>query len=160
MSRPLTRAGLAVAALSASLSVSACFTMNASLPGTLRGDVEPERLETVGRFEHEVNHWFIPCGLGTAPETELRKEVLRQVKEQGADGIANMKLEAYNGAFDCLVGRVCPVIQPRTYRLSGDLVRIRKPPLPGQRPSEAPPGGPITVDNEESAGRTDVAMRY
>ncbi len=138
-----------------------CFTMNASLPGTLRGDVEPERLETVGKFEHEVTHWFIPCGLGEAPETALRKEILRQVKEQGADGVANLKYEAYTGPVDCLIGRVCPIVQPRTFRLSGDLVRIKAPPLPGQRPSEAPPGGPITVHGS-AAGQNppDLAMRY
>lgn len=139
---------------------SGCYTLNASLPGTLRGDVEPERLETVGRFEHEVNHWFIPCGLGEAPEAQFRKEILRQVKEQGADGVANLKVEAYNGPVDCVVGRVCPFIQPRTFRMSGDLVRIRKPPLPGQRPSEAPPGGPITVEADPATTPEELAVRY
>lgn len=125
---------------------SGCYTINASLPGTLRGDVEPERVEKVGTFAYEVNHWFIPCGLGAAPEAEIRKEILRQTKEKGADGVANLKFEAYTGPVDCVLGRVCPIIQPRTFRVSGDLVRIKKPPLPGQRPSEAPPGGPITVE--------------
>lgn len=138
---------------------SGCYTMNASLPGTLRGDVEPERLETVGRFEHEVNHWFIPCGLGAAPETELRKEILRQVKEKGADGVANLTFEAYTGPVDCVIGRVCPVVQPRTFRVSGDLVRIRKPPLPGERPSEAPRKGPITVD-AASVEERGIAIAY
>lgn len=143
MRGPMIRLGCAALAL---LFASGCYTMNASLPGTLRGDVEPERLETVGRFEHEVNHWFIPCGLGTAPETEFRKEILRQVKERGADGVANLKFEAYTGPVDCVIGTVCPFVQPRTFRVSGDLVRIKKPPLPGERPSEAPPGGPVTVE--------------
>lgn len=138
---------------------SGCYTMNASLPGTLRGDVEPERLETVGQFEYEVNHWFIPCGLGAAPETEIRKEILRQTKEKGADGVANLKFEAYTGPVDCLIGRVCPIIQPRTFRVSGDLVRIKKPPLPGQRPTEAPPGGPITVDRAPAL-ENGIAIAY
>lgn len=123
-----------------------CFTLNASLPGTLRGDLSEERLEPVGTFEHEVSYWFVPCGFGEAPEAELRKELLRAARESGADGVTNLRFEAYLTPMDCLVGRVCPVIQPRTFRLSGHLVRIKDPPPPGSGPQEAPPSsGPITV---------------
>jgi hypothetical protein len=120
--------------------------MNASLPGTLRGDLDEERVEPVGPFEHQLTHWFIPCGLGEAPETAMRKALLRAAREADADGVANLRFEATASPKDCLVAGLCPVLQPRTFRLSGDLVRIKEPPPAGHRPQEAPPGGPITVE--------------
>lgn len=140
---------------------SGCYTMNASLPGTLRGDLDPERdVEKVGEVSAEVNHWFIPCGLGAAPETTFRKELLEQARAQGADGVANMKFEAQGTFFDVVVGTVCPVLGPRTYRLSGDLVRIKKPPLGGLPPGDAPPGGQVTVDKDDEPRPPDVAVAY
>ena len=81
------------------LVMSGCYTMNASMPGTLRGDVDAEQdVEKVGDFEASVEHWFIPFGLGDAPENDFRKALLQQAKAQGADGVANMKFEA-KGTF-------------------------------------------------------------
>jgi hypothetical protein len=136
-----------------------CFTINASVPGTVRGDIEADDYETVGSFEHEVNHWFIPCGLGEAPEAEFRKEMLKAAKEQGADGVANVKFEAYNGCMDIIIGGLCPILAPRTFKMSGDLVRIKKPPLPGNKPTDAPPGGQVTVDNDK-AEEPEIAVAY
>jgi hypothetical protein len=139
-----------IAAL-ALLTASGCLTMNASLPGTLRNDVQPEQTETVGKFETNVNHWFIPCGLGEAPEAEFRKALLQEAKAKGADGVANVKFEAYNGLMDWVIGCLsCNIIASRNFKLSGDLVRIKKPALPGSKPTEAPPAGVQTVDKGEA----------
>lgn len=135
----------------AALALSGCFTLNASLPGTLRSDVEEDKVEKVGSFEKEVNHWFIPFGIGEAPSSAFRAALLEQAKEKGADGVANLRFEAYNGCFDLLIsGVTCAIVRPRTFKLSGDLVRIKKAPLAGKRPKAVEPvkvsGEQITVE--------------
>lgn len=128
-----------VVVLLGALAASGCLTMNASLPGTLRSDVSEGRIDKVGRFEKEVNHMFIPCGFGSAPSTAFRQALLEEAKARGADGVANVRFEAYSGCFDLLImGATCTIVTPRTYKLSGDLVRIRKAPLPGKPPQAAP----------------------
>ena len=148
--------------LVASMASSGCFTMNASLPGTLRSDIEESRLEKVGRFEKEMNHWFIPFGMGEAPSTMFREELLKEVHKSGADGVANLRFESYHGCFDLLVGAgTCMIVRPRTFKLSGDIVRIKKAPLPGKPPKAAPPpvkapSEQITVEAERPDAEVDL----
>lgn len=126
------------------LASSGCYTVNAKLPGTLRNDLSAEDYEKVGTLNYETSHWYFVYGLvGSPPEDFLSKEIKSQVQSKGADGVANLKYESQAGCMDLLIhtcaGNGC--ISPRTYKVTGDLVRIKKAPLPGAAPTAdaAPP---------------------
>ncbi|MFZ9889622.1 MAG: hypothetical protein ACO3JL_19175, partial [Myxococcota bacterium] len=141
------------------LQLAGCCTVQSSLPGTLRTDVSSEDMTPVGSFDHEETHAFVPCGLGTSPETEMRKALLAEAHRQQADGVAELSFTVETSPLSCLVGRICPVFQTRTYRLRGKLVRLQVPALPGTVPQEAPPAGAITVERAER-GSTTTAVAY
>ena len=122
------------------LTATGCFTVNASLPGTLRGDVEATDVEKVGSFTYETGNWFFLWGLVGAPSEDFfSKEIRQQVLSKGADGVSNLAVESKSGCLDLLItGCTCSLIAPRSYVVKGDLVRIKKPPLPGVPPSTGP----------------------
>lgn len=127
---------LAVVALAAG-----CMTLNAQLPGTLRGDVEQTDVEKVGSFTYETGNWFFLWGLvGKPPEDIFAKEIRQQVLSKGADGVSNLSVEAKSGCMDLVIGYcTAGIITPRSYVVKGDLVRIKKAPLPGAPPSTGAP---------------------
>lgn len=140
------------------LQVTGCCTVQSSLPGTLRADVPSEAMTPVGKFEHEVTHSFVPCGLGASPETELRQALLSEARRQDADGVTELSFTVETSPVSCLMGRICPVFQSRTYRLQGQLVRLHVPALPGAPPQAAPPAGAIMVDGWQGpSSTTEVA---
>src|SRR5688572_26392047 len=100
-------------------SASGCFSVNAQLPGTLRGDVGPDRVEALGNVEIEKNSWFFLWGLiGSPPEDFFREELARQVGAKGGDGIAGLVYESEQTCGDlCLGGITLGCIMPRTFRL-------------------------------------------
>ncbi|MCC7071332.1 MAG: hypothetical protein IT383_08415 [Deltaproteobacteria bacterium] len=120
-----------------------CFTMNAAMPGTLRTDVTAAQTEKVGTLTHETTNWFYICGLlGSPPEDVFAAEIKKQCQAKGADGVANLTYEAQTGCLDFAIG-YCTfnIITPRSYKLTGDLVRIKASPLPGKpAKSAAAPG--------------------
>jgi hypothetical protein len=124
-----------VSAIIATLAVSGgCYTVNAELPGTLRGDVSSTDTEKVGSLSIETSHWFFLYGLvGETPKDLISTELKKQVQAKGADGVANMTYESEDGFIDLVIGNCSAgCVTPRTYRLKGDLVRIKKAPLPGR----------------------------
>ena len=52
-----------------------CFTVNAEIPGTLRGDVASDETERVGVLAIEKNHWFYVFGLVGEPHHLLDEEL-------------------------------------------------------------------------------------
>lgn len=133
------------------LLLSACLTLNTALPGTLRDDLEEKDMEPVGHFQIEVQHSFAPLGMGTVPGDPLRKRIMEEVNARQADGVRNLRLESYN-SFSDVVTRwmTCQMVQPRTYRLSGELVRIQKAPLPGEEPQMTPAKPLIDPENQQT----------
>lgn len=133
------------------LLLSGCLTMNTALPGALRDDIEEKDMEPVGHFQLEVQHSFAPLGMGTVPGDPLRERIMEEVKARQADGVRNLRLESYN-SFSDVVTRwmTCQMVQPRTYRLSGELVRIRKAALPGEEPQTMPMQPLIDPENQPS----------
>lgn len=128
-----------------------CFTLNTALPGALRGDVSDQDVDSVGHFQTEIHHSFTPFGLGEVPDDPIRAILLEEVKARGADGVRHLRIESYHSCSDVVTGwMTCQFVRPRTYRLSGELVRIRSAPLPGEAPS-AQPKLPL-VDPEERQG--------
>jgi hypothetical protein len=127
------------------LTLTGCLTVNAALPGTLRGDVEPTDVEKVGSFNYETGNWFFLWGLVGSPSEDIfSKEIRQQVLSKGADGVQNLAVESKTGCFDLLIGGVtCGLIAPRSYVVKGDLVRIKKPPLPGVPPAAGPAAKPV-----------------
>lgn len=125
---------LAAMASLASLA-SGCFAMRADLPGTLRGDLDDEDVEVLGDFDIEVTRPFFGYGLvGTTPPNAFATEIAREARAKGADGVRSLRIESTFALSDLLVGCVgCggAFVMTRTYRISGELVRIKKPPLPG-----------------------------
>ena len=118
---------------------SGCLTMNTALPGALRNDITETDMEPVGHFQIEVKHSFAPLGMGTLPGDPLRERIIEEVKARKADGVRNLRLESYNSFSDVMTRwMTCQTVQPRTYRLSGELVRIRKAALPGEEPAAVP----------------------
>ena len=113
---------------------SACFTTRADLPGTLRGDLGPSDVEKVGTLEIEKTNWFFLSGLaGQPPADFFANDIQRQVQARGADGVANLRYESQDGCIDWGVSTCTgSLIAPRTFKVTGDIVRIKKAPLPGK----------------------------
>ena len=124
----MTRAILCAGLLALS---SGCYSVNAQLPGTLRGDVRDDDTQVVGHVRIEKTHWFFLAGLIGGPAEDLFAEELRQqVKAAHADGAANLVYDAQSSCFDVFITSVsCNVCTPRSYALEGSLVRIKRPPL-------------------------------
>jgi hypothetical protein len=113
---------------------SACYTTRAELPGTLRGDVKASDVEKVGALDVEVEHTFFLDGfVGSTPADFLAVPIRKAVQARGADGVANVVYESEQGCGDTALS-TCTLgcFAPRTYRVRGDIVRIRAPRLPGR----------------------------
>jgi hypothetical protein len=130
-------------------SLTGCYTVEANLPGTLRNDVKPEHVEPVGRLQVEKTNWFFLLALvGDPPKDFFAAEIKKQVQAKGADGVANLTYESEFGCVDLLItGVTFGCVSPRTYKLSGDIVRIKAARVPGKpaktvehRAGEAPEG--------------------
>ena len=136
--------------------LSGCFTVNADLPGTLRTDVTPEQTEKVGSLSFEDTHWYFIAGLvGAPPEDYFSTEIKKQVQARGADGVANLTYEAQSGCLDLVIqGCTCSIIAPRSYKVTGDIVRIKSAPLPG-KPAKSADASDATQNNS-----TQVAQGY
>lgn len=129
---------------------SGCYTVNADLPGTLRGDVAESDVERVGTITVQKSQWFFLWGLvGEAPKDFVAGELKKQVQAKGADGVANLTWQSQFGCVDLLaMGCTGGCVTPRSYKVTGDLVRIKKSPLAGKpaKAAEAPlPPSPTTV---------------
>lgn len=116
------------------ISSAGCFTTRAELPGTLRADVTPQDVEKVGALEVEKTNWFFFWGLAGAPPADFfAKDIQKAVQAKGADGVANLKYESQEGCVDWgISGCTGYLIAPRTFKVTGDIVRIKKAPLPGK----------------------------
>jgi hypothetical protein len=113
---------------------SGCLSMRAKLPGTLRADVTPADVEKVGELRIEKSNYFFLAGLlGRPPADIFAADIQKAVQAKGADGVANLRYEAEDGCLDLGIS-VCTlyIVTPRTYRVTGDIVRIKKAPLPGR----------------------------
>jgi len=127
-----------------------CYTVNADLPGTLRGDIADADVERVGPVTIEQGQWFFLWGLvGETPEDLVAAELKKQVQAKGADGVANLTWQSQFGCVD-LLAATCTAgcVTPRTYKVTGDIVRIKKAPLAGKpaKAAEAPlPPSPTVV---------------
>lgn len=129
--------------------ITGCYTVNASLPGTLRNDVKSDQTEKVGSLNIEKTNWFFLFGLiGSPPEDVFATEIKSQVQARGADGVANLTYEAKSGCVDLLISYVtCQLVAPRSYQVSGDIVRIKAAPLPG-KPAKAADASDATKPDE------------
>lgn len=127
------KTSLVLCTLIAALSTG-CFTTRADLPGTLRADVTPSDVEKVGTLEIEKTNWFFLWGLaGTPPKDFFATDIQKAVQAKGADGVANLKYESQEGCIDWGVsGCTGYLVAPRTFKVTGDIVRIKKAPLPGK----------------------------
>jgi hypothetical protein len=135
-----------------------CYTMNADLPGTLRTDVSNDETEKVGTFTIEKSNGWLLGGLVGAPPTDFwTADLQREVKAKGGDGAANIVYESQFSFVDELLGCVtCSIYAPRTYKLSGDIVKIREAALPGSRPKSQGSAAPST-DAAKSDDRGTVS---
>jgi hypothetical protein len=142
----LLRPLLAIAAV---VAASGCYTVNADLPGTLRGDVADSEVERVGTVTIEKGHWFFLWGIiGETPKDLVADELKKQVQAKGADGVANLTWQSQFGCVDLLAySCTAGCVSPRSYKVTGDLVRIKKAPLAGKpaKAAEAPMPAPSTT---------------
>lgn len=142
--------GLLVVAL-LSLGATGCFTMRAELPGVLRDDMTPADSENLGPLTLEKKHWFLVNGLlGRVPKDFLAADIKAAVQKRGGDGVAGLKYQSEHTCGDAAIG-ACTLgcFVPRTYRVTGTIVRIHAPRLPG-RPAklvdQAPLGEPTSAE--------------
>lgn len=128
--------------VAAAVAVSGCYTVNADLPGTLRGDVADSDVERVGTVTIEKSQWFFLWGLvGETPKDFVAEELKKQVQAKGADGVANITWQSQFGCVDMLASAcTAGCVTPRSYKVTGDIVRIKKSPLAGKpaKAAEAP----------------------
>lgn len=124
----------AAALLAVTVSAAGCYTVDANLPGTLRGDIKADQTETVGKVNIEKGNWYFFWGLTGAPANDFfSAELKQQVKAKGGDGVANLTYESQEGCFDLFIGSITGgCIGPRSFKLTGDIVRIKTSPLPGK----------------------------
>ncbi len=137
--------------------VSGCYTLNASLPGTLRGDIEPgPEAQTLDSFEVEVGNTYYFWGLAGSPPLDiLEQEIVQEVESRGGNGAANLEFESVREFPDLAINCVtCGIVGPWTYRIKGDAVRINVPPLPGQPPASA------ALEEGKAPAARSVAMAY
>lgn len=116
------------------LGASGCFTMNAELPGVLRADIPVDERENLGPVTVEKKHWFLVHGFfGKVPPDFLAADLKAAVQKRGGDGVAGLKYESEHSCGDTAIG-VCTLgcLVPRTYRVTGTIVRLRSPRLPGR----------------------------
>ena len=121
-----------------------CFTMRAELPGVLRDDVKPADTENLGPLVVEQQHWFLLHGFfGKTPRDFLSGELKAAVQKRGGDGVAGLKYVSEQSCADAAIG-TCTFgcVVPRTYRITGTVVRIRAPRLPG-RPAKLVEAGAV-----------------
>jgi hypothetical protein len=118
--------------------------MEAALPGTLRSDVPPEGVRTVGHMRvQKTNFYYIYGLLGAPPEQFFSDEISQQTKTANADGIANISYSAEYSFLDMLLSCLtCSIVTPRTYVFEADLVRIQAPPAGAASARQAPPPPP------------------
>jgi len=130
----MTRA-TSLAFLTLSLTLSGCFGLRADLPGTLRADLQADDVEVLGDLDIEVTRPFFVFGLiGSTPPNAFAQEIARAAEASGADGVRALRIESTFTVSDLLIGCAgCggAVVVTRTYRITGELVRIKKSPLPG-----------------------------
>jgi hypothetical protein len=124
----------AVAILATGGGASGCFTVRAELPGALRADVTPEHLDKVGELQVQTTVFYFLGGLvGEAPRDLVARELRRQVQARAGDGVAQLTWRSEFTCTDVAIGGcTLGLVTPRTYRVSGDIVRIRQAPLPGR----------------------------
>ncbi len=148
--------------LVAALLGSGCMTVKAQLPGTLRGDVEKTDVEKVGSFKYETGNWFFLWGLIGAPaEDVFAKEIRQQVLSKGADGVENLAVTSKSGCLDLIIGAcTCALVVPRSYEVTGDLVRIKKAPLPGNPPKAGPAPAGKPAQTASVLSDDVVAVKY
>jgi hypothetical protein len=129
-----------------------CFTLRSDLPGTLRADLDDGDVEVLGDLDFEVTQPYFAFGLiGTAQPNMFAREIEREARAKGADGVRALRIEATFTVSDLLVGCAgCggALVATRTYRIRGELVRIKKPPLPG------------TLSNEHHERMRPTSMRF
>lgn len=116
------------------LAAGGCFTMNAELPGVLRNDLTPADQESLGTFTVEGRHWFLLDGLfGKPPRDLLATEIRAAVQKRGGDGATGLSYQSEHTCGDTAIGS-CTLgcLVPRSYRVTGTVVRIRAPRLPGR----------------------------
>lgn len=136
---------------------SSCMTVDASLPGTLRND--KAETEKVGSLNVEKSNYFFILGLvGAPPQDFFSQEIKSQVQAKGADGVANITYESNFSCFDLILsGCTAGCVVPREYKVSGDIVRIKAPRIPG-KPGKSVDAAPRAAKNEPNA--TAVAQGY
>lgn len=151
--------GLVVVALMA-LGASGCFTMRAELPGVLRDDLKPDESENLGPLVVEKKHYFLLNGLlGKVPKDFLAADVKAAVQKRGGDGVAGLKYQSEHTCADSALG-ACTLgcFVPRTYRVTGTVVRIHAARLPG-RPAKLVEG-PSDVEGDVEGEAARLAQRY
>jgi hypothetical protein len=114
------------------LGAAGCYTVNAQLPGAIRND-KPE-VEKVGQVNIEKSNYFFLAGLVGDPGPEFfAAELKKQVQAKGGDGVSNLTYESQLGCVDLIItGCTIGIVAPRSYKMSGDIVRIKSAPLAGK----------------------------
>jgi hypothetical protein len=145
---------LLVVVIASVFAASGCYTARADLPGALRNDLQPADTENLGTLAVEKKHYFLLNGLLGKPSKDfLAAEIKAQVQKRGGDGVAGLVYESEHTCGDAALG-TCTLgcFVPRTYRVTGTVVRIRAPRLPG-RPAKL-------VDAAPSDERVRLAQRF
>ena len=121
-----------------------CYTVNANLPGTLRNDVKSDETDSVGSLNIEkTNYFFLWALIGNPTPDFFSAEIKQQVQSKGADGVSNLTYESQTGCVDLIItGVTGGCVAPRTYKVTGSIVRIKSVRLPG-KPAKAVDNGDI-----------------
>lgn len=142
VARSVVRSVVRSVALSVALPIalSGCFSVNATIPGALRGDVTSQETQNVGTVEIKKTNTFMFWGLTSPPPADFfEKELREQVRAQGGDGVAELKYESEFSPPNILIGCItCGILAPRDFRVSGNVVRITKGTLVGTSSPTAP----------------------
>lgn len=120
---------------------SGCYTTRANIPGVLRDDIDKSALTDLGPLRVEKTQWFV-MGRGEASRDFLAREIEDEVAKARGNGVRSLRYESEFSVLDLIVSRgTLGLLVPRTFRVTGEIVRIRRPP----RVVDAPPPGGLPV---------------
>lgn len=131
------KARCALLLLLAGLVASGCYTTRATIPGVLRNDIDKSALTDLGPLRVERTQWFV-MGAGGASSDFLAREIEDQVAKVRGDGVRSLRYETEFSLLDVIVSRcTLGALVPRTFRVTGQIVRIRRDPASADTSSQA-----------------------
>ncbi|MBA2664968.1 MAG: hypothetical protein H0U74_21960 [Bradymonadaceae bacterium] len=108
---------------------------------TLNNGLAPENYELITDFEVEHRAVFIVGALVTLVDSQMEEAIEREMRRYDGNAVVNVHFEEVQTAVDVLIGLLQPaggLVETRTIRIRGDVVRIDEEALAIRRRQAGP----------------------